>query len=119
MEMTLPDCTDIDIQLTLSPEEEEELLYEIAEKGRKGLEEFTSRYASSLAGSEMEERLRKYRERLDKQAGRMLDNRRAELENHAREKEKEMFRQMDVPTPAALWPARSSKVIPCDERMRS
>ncbi|MCK4614196.1 MAG: hypothetical protein KAU14_05270 [Thermoplasmata archaeon] len=94
-EPILPDCTDFELELTFTPEEEEQLLQEIAEKGKRGLEEFAAKYSASLATGELGERLRRYRERLEQQAFRLLDRREKELEEGLREKEKRMFRQLE------------------------
>jgi len=90
-EVALPDCTDYELQLTLTPEEEERLLQEIAEKGKEGLDEFAKRYSARLSSGSMREKLEQYRRRLEKQASRILEQKRKELETGEKENERKIF----------------------------
>ena len=81
MEFTLPDCISLDLRLDLTPGEEELLLQEIARDGRKGLDRFSGSYEKDHSSDGFGERLRRYRERLEKQAARVLDDRARGLEH--------------------------------------
>ncbi len=94
-EATLPDCEEYEFRLNLTAEEEEELLQEIAEKGKKGLDEFSSRYSDKLASGRLGEKLKRYRERLEEQASRMLERKERELEDREERKHREMFREIE------------------------
>ena len=94
-EVALPDCTDYELQLTLTPEEEERLLQEIAEKGKEGLDEFAKRYSARLSSGSMREKLEQYRRRLEKQASRILEQKRKELETGEKENERKIFREIE------------------------
>lgn len=86
MEITLPDCTPLDLGLDLTPEEEERLLQEVARDGRKGLDRFSSSYGKDHSSDGFGDRLKQYRERLEEQATRVLDDRRGGFEQDSDER---------------------------------
>lgn len=94
MKAILPDCTNVEFDLRLTPGEEEELLQMIAVKGRKGFKEFMDRYSQSLESGPMADQLQKYRERLEEQASRMLDKKRQQLDGERKEKDEKLFQEI-------------------------
>ncbi len=95
MEVHLPDCTELEFRITLSPEEEEELLQEIARSGKEGLTRFSERYSALHKQDGFGINLQRYRDRLEKQASKMLEKRRRALTGQEEERKLGQFRELD------------------------
>lgn len=95
MEAILPDCEELDLRITLSPEEEEELLQEIAVSGRKGLERFIAKYSDMHREDDFGRELERYRQRLEDQADRLLDHRKGRVTGELDRKREQHFRELD------------------------
>jgi len=95
MDAILPDCDEIELRITLSPEEEEELLQEIAGSGRQGLERFIKKYSHMHREDDFGQELERYRQRLEDQADRMMDHRRKTVAEDLDRKREQQFRELD------------------------
>jgi Mg-chelatase subunit ChlD len=83
MEFILPDCDDLDMRIHLTTEEEELLLQEIAKSGKKGMDRFAKQFEQDHMDDRFGSTLKQYRDRLAKQADRVLEKRRQNQEHLA------------------------------------